>query len=554
MRHIAALDIETTGLKPYEDEITSWVLYDGSENRFITSDDRLSYVALFRILSRFDAVFCHNAIFDVAFLSKKIEVSRIKWYDTLLLARWIENSNSRPEPKSLVDLVNRYEILDVEAFTEMKARGIYDMERNKDDALYTYHLAKKLLQLLPEDQLGGMQTEASCISEVAKSWALGIDVDSTKVDEVNGTIDAEIKRLEEEIVIQSAGHLTEKSIRSPKQLGIYLFDHKGYKVTKKTATGGASTDVEVLKTLAAEYQDECLSKVIELKTYYTLRSKYLAELPSKLYSQPNIFGTYTGRFTYASKIGKERTSIALHQLPSRSKAIRSLLIAPPGYTLFEADADQQEAKLMALATEDPKMLQIFKDGRDFHQETGDLINGNRKFGKLANLSCNYRISAPSLRRRAFMQHDIVMDLELAQRIVWAFESNYANIPRWWHKSIRESFRRGYTVEFGGRRCALKDRQFVSEQTCVNFPIQGAGASMKLIAISEIKKARYPVQFLLDLHDASFYLMHDDDKKRGLDKELQQFLSNLDYTKYWGFDPEIKLTYSTTSGKNFAELK
>jgi DNA polymerase I-like protein with 3'-5' exonuclease and polymerase domains len=209
---------------------------------------------------------------------------------------------------------------------------------------------------------------------------------------------------------------------------------------------------------------------------------------------------------------------------------------------------------MALATGDPKMLQIFKEGRDFHQETGNLINGNRKFGKLANLSCNYRISAPSLRRRAFMQHDIKMELEMAQRIVWAFESNYSNIPMWWHRSIRESFRRGYTVEFGGRRCGLKDRLFVSEQTCVNFPIQGAGASMKLIAISEIKQAGYPVKFLLDLHDASFYLMREEDKARGLDVELKNFLSNIDYSKYWGFTPEIPLTYSVTSGKNFAELK
>ena len=551
---IAALDIETTGLKPYADEITSWVLYDGSEDRYVTSDDRLSYVALYRMLLRYDCVYCHNAIFDVSFLSTKMDVSRIKWYDTLLLARWVENSNTRPEPKSLVDLVQRYEILDAEAFAAMKSRGIYDMERNKDDALYTYHLACKLLTLLDSSQVHGYEVESSCISEVAKSWVLGIDVDQSRVDGVNAEIDAEIKRLEEEIAVGSDGHLTEKSIRSPKQLGVYLFDHRGYKATKRTATGGASTDVEVLKTLAAEHQDECLSKVIGLKTLYTLRSKYLAELPMKLYSQPNIFGTYTGRFTYSSKIGKERTSIALHQLPSRSKAIRSLLIAPPGYVLFEADADQQEAKLMALATQDPRMLQIFQEGRDFHQETGDLINGNRKFGKLANLSCNYRISAPSLRRRAFMQHDITMDIQMAQKIVWAFESNYSNIPRWWHKSIRTSFQRGYTEEFGGRRCYLKDKQFVSEQTCVNFPIQGAGASMKLIAISAIKKAGYPVQFLLDLHDASFYLMSEADKARGLDQELKQFLSSIDYEPHWGFKPSVKLSYSVTSGKNFADLK
>jgi hypothetical protein len=63
-----------------------------------------------------------------------------------------------------------------------------------------------------------------------------------------------------------------------------------------------------------------------------------------------MFGTYTGRMTYASKQGKNKDArqigFALHQI-KRGSEYRGIMQAPPGYTIVEFDAAGQEYRWMA---------------------------------------------------------------------------------------------------------------------------------------------------------------------------------------------------------------
>ena len=56
-----------------------------------------------------------------------------------------------------------------------------------------------------------------------------------------------------------------------------------------------------------------------------------------------------------------------------AKLIKSIFNAPAGHVLIQLDYSQLELRIAALLTGDESMIQIYKDGLDFHQRTAELI-------------------------------------------------------------------------------------------------------------------------------------------------------------------------------------
>ena len=77
--------------------------------------------------------------------------------------------------------------------------------------------------------------------------------------------------------------------------------------------------------------------------------------------------------------------------------------------------------------------------------------------------------------------------------------------------------------------------------------------MKEIAISELTRNVPEFNFALDLHDASFGYMKEEEAGR-IFKEAEACLNSIDYEKYWSFKSPIKLPYEGGFGDNFSEIK
>jgi len=58
-----------------------------------------------------------------------------------------------------------------------------------------------------------------------------------------------------------------------------------------------------------------------------------------------------------------------------SPAVRACLVADPGHELMALDYSQIEPRLAAHITQDPKLLAIFRDGRDLYRETAAVLFG-----------------------------------------------------------------------------------------------------------------------------------------------------------------------------------
>lgn len=535
-------------------------------------------------------------------------IRRIHWRDSGLLTKWLINGQTAEFTHfslSLANLVKTFlpEHPDTPDFLEMKAQGFkageneeYWLARGTADVKMTHALVAKLLPKVPSSMVIGLMTEFDCIVPIANSWITGFRINRKQLDE-NEVYYREMKdRIAKELGVSPA------MFSSPKQLGNYLFNVLGLRPHSKTPSGNPGTSKEDLMWL--EYKQrmagntevaDILKKILEAKESTTIYSKYVKTTYEALehtgdgyiYSAPRIFGTYTGRMTYSNSTtskdfetdtkSKWKTSIAMHQIPRKAKMVRAMLEPPPGYKVGELDAAGQESRLMAIRSGDPVMLNIFKNDLNFHSMTGASIIGMeyetfeehreledgeghyteaRQRGKLTNLACNFRIGGKALSEQAFVKYDVMIDIQTGSHLVKTFCTSYRGVPKYWDDVIHESRVKGYTETFGGRRFKLTDWQshrWGTESSAIMVPIQGSGASMKEIAISELYKNFPDVTFALDLHDASFFYIKEDVTEQRF-KQIEAHFNGIDYMKYWGFEPPIPLPYDGGFGDDFSSVK
>lgn len=536
------------------------------------------------------------------------EILDIKWRDTGLLIKWLINGQLAERSHfsmSLANLVKTFlpEHPDAADFVKMKSQGVkageneaYWLARGSLDVKMTLALAMKYLAKVPVSMRQGLITEFDCIVPIANSWINGFKINREKLDQNEHKYRNLKFKIAEELGVDVG------LFSSPKQLQKFLFQDLGLEPHSFTLTGNPGTskgDLMWLEFYARERGDErragILKKLLEAKESATIYSKYVKTTLEALehtndgyiYAAPRIFGTYTGRMTYknattsydveSDERSKWKTGIAMHQIPRKAKDIREMIEPPPGFKIGEFDAAGQESRLMAIRSGDPAMLKIFADGLNFHSMTGssiigmeyDVFEAKRKLepdegpmtearqrGKLANLACNFRISGRALAKQAFEKYEIMIDIATGNHLVKTFVTKYRGVPKYWDDVIYESRQKGYTEAFGGRRFKLSEwstERWATESSALMFPIQGAGASMKEIAISELRNKVPEFVFALDLHDASFGYMKDENSKQ-IYAECETVLNNIDYSKYWGFEIPIPLPYDGKFGSTFADVK
>lgn len=555
-------------------------------------------------------VFAHYATFDVAWSIATMQedktgqvpaaIKEIKWRDTMLLAKWLVNGQKAEDIgfefnlKFLIKSFIKHDepgALPVAEFLEMKAESVaagenpdYWLARGKSDTIYTRALAMFLIDKLPREQLRGYLTECSNIVPVANSWLIGLRVDKEKLDKLKPRIAVTRTRLAAKIGVATT------VVSSPKQLANLLFNQWKMPVHSYTPSGSPSTAKDALMwieynlRLAGNIEAaDRMKLVLQLKSFSTVESKYVKTMYEALshtgdgyiYGAPKIFGTYTGRYTYSNATKKVfKTGIALHQMPRKAAYIRELLLPPPGHKLIELDASGQESRLMALRSGDENMLEIFRNGMNFHAMSGAAIIGMpyptfmdllktdkmvyeyRQRGKLLNLAANFRIGAKSFSEQAFVKYEEFIDMATSNHMLSVFKRQYPGVPAYWTNVIRESKEAGYTEEFGGRRYKLSnwnEKSWVTESAALMFPIQGSGASMKNIAVHEMASKFSDVHFVLDLHDANFSVAPEDVAEERF-KQMNEVLDNIDYSKYWTRPVTIPLPYEGGFGDNFGDVK
>lgn len=610
-----SLDIETAPVKgfPQEYALQPWRFKEGKAKIDCISVAKASGEAIlvtnrnqFRALLKAFAgkeLYTWKGTFDVAWLIAygfEKECRDIKWRDAMILWKWLDNSQlcERVPKWSLADGVKRF-FKDqpwCEPFIKMKKAEVHAGEndaywetRAKLDAIMTSRIATVVLKKLDQQRIDSAMITMNGIVPVAASWVRGVTVDYSLINGIAPAVTTEMAEIEKRLGCLNHGDQVwtpSKVLRSSKQLGELIYGTWGLPIKKRSEkTGAPSTDKAAL-TYLADDDDEVL-EILRWRKLNTQLTKYLqSPLKARAYLESDIvhpsasmFSTYTGRYTYTSKTKKKyATGIALHQWP-RQKEFRALIKPRKGYKHVELDAAGQESRLMAEKSRDFNMMQVFKDGKDFHSYTGAQISGLsyeafmkgkaegnsaitgdhgfRYQGKFTNLSNNYRIGVKKLRVQARVQYGMNVEFMKAKSWQDAFHSSFPDVKPYWKSAIQEAKTRGYAVTMAGRRFRLvywdKENRWSTESSAINFPIQGAGADMKDLAIQEIDKHFPEFEFWFDLHDGLHYECPIDMPDSRI-IECREMLNNLDYLKWWGVAPVVPLTWDASVGKDWANLK
>jgi DNA polymerase I len=312
---------------------------------------------------------------------------------------------------------------------------------------------------------------------------------------------------------EKAGHTF--NINSPKQLGDVLFNKMNLPKPVKYGKGKMiSTAVDVLEELSAEHEVPRL--VLEYRQLSKLKSTYVDALPlllhpttRRLHTTFNQTGTATGRLS--------STNPNLQNIPIRTelgREIRAAFIAEPGNVLLSADYSQIELRLLAHFSEDPLLVQAFREGLDIHTLTASqvfeipeaMVNAeHRRRAKAVNFGIVYGISPFGLAQQ------LGIEQREAKKFIEAYFEKYVGVRQYIDRVLEETRREQKVKTMFGRIRPIPDinsknanmRGF-AERTAVNTPLQGTAADLIKLAMiqidEELRKRKLSSRMLLQVHD------------------------------------------------------
>lgn len=548
-----------------------------------------------------------NTPFDMAWLialGLREQVYACKWLDGMMLWRHLtaspEWTGLAPSSYGLKNAVSvhypdeaGYE-QDINFNTDDPRELDELFEYNKKDAGFTLRLCHKFLSEMTDEQRRCALLEAACLPMVAETYVEGIRANRDAAEKLAEKLDDEAKLNYVKLRLNSETPIEPEILASPTKLRKLLFDSWGLSPVKWTDKGAESTDRDALSQLAPlDARADMLNKYREAKNN---RTKFaLGTVNSLDYNgdgcvrpSAKVYGTYTGRMTYGSKIGRGKserpTGVALHQW-KRSAEFRDLIEVPEGYTLMEFDFAGQEFRWMAVLSGDDTMLQLCAPGEDAHGYMGARIGSwqyerirqvlgsdthphyaeaknLRQLGKVANLSLQYRTSASTLVRVARTGYQLTLTEPEATAIHATYRTTYPRVQRYWRDQITNVGKYGYIETVAGRRVHMGQRhewraddKWGIESTAINFPIQGSGADQKYLALAVIKNYLPSVEgrFYFELHDGLFFIVPDRYAAKAY-HEMKALLSTLPYKRAWGRDLPVEFPVDGKMGKTWGQLK
>ena len=261
--------------------------------------------------------------------------------------------------------------------------------------------------------------EIPLVPVIVKMQQNGVSVNINKLNNLSQMLSKKIDILEE----KSKSILGEREInlRSSQQLAKVLFEDLGVPETKKTKTGytmNASTLEDLLsrKEQLNEKAVELIKIVLEHREFSKIKSTYTDAIPelinkntSKLHTYFNQAGTATGRLS-----SKDPN---LQNIPVRTeignevrKAFESNM--SENCVLMSADYSQIELKILAHLSEEPNLLEAFKNNEDIHDatartmyETDEVSKDQRRIAKILNFGVIYGFSHHGVSRQTNLSRE-----------------------------------------------------------------------------------------------------------------------------------------------------
>ncbi|MGW1840351.1 DNA polymerase [Streptomyces sp. NPDC002067] len=292
------------------------------------------------------------------------------------------------------------------------------------------HLERELVRHGIPDVLVEFEHQLMAICAVMERRGMLIDVPYTEglVDRLQETAEHHAER---------AARYGVTNVNSDRQVAAAL-QGMGEHWEERTGTGAPSVAKDVLLPLAdlndrwerlnVRVPNPVADAVLHAKRAGRWRKSYaLAMLErrdagDRVHPKINTLGAKTGRASVSDP--------PFQQLPSKGWEIRRAVVAEPGRAYFSVDQSSVELVVLAALSQEPRMCEAIRAGRNLHDFTASLMFGEgftkhqRGLAKVAGLGTSYQGGAKTLAKQTGLPVEVMRDT-LAR-----YAKAYPGIRRW----------------------------------------------------------------------------------------------------------------------------
>ena len=563
-----AYDCETTGLDVRDAQIVGFSFcINGKDGYYVPINH--SYLGVPKQISLNDAIKAiemifthpiigHNLKYDLA-IAKKLGLSpKEEIYDSMILA-WLYDSASKVgldwqmqkwfshtmiKFSDIVGKDENFSSVNIDVATRYAA----------EDSVACMALFKRLQKELESKDVNLLELaknlEFPFINVLIEMEGNGIAINPEYFESLSKKFGAELANLEKEI-FDLVGSVF--NINSPKQLGTILFDTLGLKAQRQIK-GGYSTDEKTLLALIDSHP--VIQKIMDYREVAKLKNTYVEPI-LKLHKNKRIHSSFLQTGTATGRLSSKSPN--LQNIPVRTKMgkeIRGGFVASDEEnTLLSIDYSQIELRLLAHFSQDPSLIEAFKNNLDIHAQTAKVIfkdellaTQKRDVAKSINFGLIYGMGAKKL------SQTLNISFKEAKIYIQNYFESFPTVKEFLKSKEAEILENGYSQTLLGHwryfdfsnATEFMKANYLREG--INSIFQGSAADLIKLAMLKIYKEfkDTQVKMLLQVHDELIFELPKDGAK-----EVAQKIAHIMNTIY---ELKVPLDSNISMGQTWADLK
>ena len=513
-----------------------------------------------------------NIKFDyIIFYKRGIKINCIE--DTMLMSYVLDAGRNRHNLDTLAELHLKHKNI---SFKDLVGSGKKQLNFSEVDILsaanyaaedsdITLRLYKLFLQNLKSEKLMLIYEnfEKPMVEILAQMEIFGVKIDNKFLSKLSEKFGKKIQQLEKDIFKITKSKF---NIGSTKQLGEILYNQLKIASLKRTKKGSFATSASVLEDLA--FKGHLLPKLIlDWRQITKLKNTYSDSLQEHL--NPKTKRIHTSFLLAATTTGRLASSDPnLQNIPIKTedgKEIRKSFVAENGYTLFSADYNQIEMRILAEIADVKELKKAFVNNDDIHSITASQVFNKkikeidtdlRRKAKAINFGIIYGISQYGLAKQIG-----VSNVE-AEDFLNAYFIKFPEIKEYMNNTIKFCRKSGYVNNIFGRRTHLNginDKNYnvrnFQERAAINAPIQGSASEIMRLAMTRLNnkisdQSRNDIKILLQIHDELIFEIKSE-KVKEMSKLIKETMNGVETSEYHKFT--VPLIIDLNSGENWGML-
>lgn len=388
-----------------------------------------------------------------------------------------------------------------------------------------------------------------------ESWGLRVDRES--LETLGQYLDVQIREVEDRMAQYGFDRENPKGGKfqpgSPTSLGKFLFGELGLKSERTTDTGKPATDEEALEALADQHP--IIKDILGWRKLSKMKGTYVEGLLGHIRDDGRVHptihpdGAKTGRTSSSNpnlqnQISTESADPVQAEL---AKMYKDAFAPPHGYSLLEVDYSQLELRMAADLSGDPAMIDIFKQGQDYHLRTAHMLSktlwnitpeevtdAHRREVKGANFALLFDDDPFGIAYR------LGIDKEKATQLRDAVFGCFPLLGKWIKERVTETSRTGHAWTWWAgqpaRRRPLTDvvnleapAGRTARRGSWNTPIQGTGneylVASAIQVVDWLVNDGIPAKLLVTIHDSMLLEVRNDCMSEVRDRVLEIMCSH-----------------------------